>query len=100
MIYNCNSVYGRLLSYMFMLNRQLSMFLHIHSPALLHYLCFCSSAFTSCLVCESTGLHLILAMEMCVVQHPEDVKITYFTFRFMRVFFVKELKVNVFNISP
>lgn len=67
-IYNCNSIYGRLLSYMVMLNRLLSIFLHIHSPALLHccYLFFCSFAFTSCLVCESTGLHLILVlMEMC-----------------------------------
>lgn len=35
-IYNYKSVYGRLLSYSFMLNRLLSIFLHIHSPALLH----------------------------------------------------------------
>lgn len=32
----------------------------IHSPASVE-LFFCSSAFTSCLVCESAGLHLILA---------------------------------------
>lgn len=33
--------------------------LHIYSPASVE-LFFCSSAFTSCLVCESAGLHLIL----------------------------------------
>lgn len=39
-ISNRNSVYGRLLRYIFTLNRWklLSIFLHIHSPALLHYL--------------------------------------------------------------
>lgn len=36
------------------------MILHNHSPALSHFIVFCSSAFNSCLVCESTGLHLVL----------------------------------------
>lgn len=74
----CRSVYGRLLSYMFMLNRLFSMFLCMHSLALLHCASFCVSAFTSCLVCKSKGLDWILAlMEMCVVPLLEGLKLTF-----------------------
>lgn len=58
-IYNCSSVYGRLRGYLLMLHRILSMFFRIFSHLLHFNLCFFSSAFTYCLVCESNGLHLI-----------------------------------------
>lgn len=55
-----------LLSYVFMSTDSwvcFCIFIHLLCYVLLF---FCSSAFTSCLVCESTGLHLILVlMEMC-----------------------------------
>lgn len=90
---------------MFMLNRLLSMFLHIHSPAMLHcYSFFCSSAFTSCLVCESTGLHLLLVlMEMCGVA-PGGHNVDIFNILFQKLILEKKhisiyMKDNVFNIS-
>lgn len=52
-----NLICGRLLK--LRVQQTLGCVLHIHSPASVE-LFFCSSAFTSCLVCESAGLHFIL----------------------------------------
>ena len=73
---------------------------------LIHLVCYIFvvlSAFTSCLVCGSAGLHFILVLEMCVVQLLEDVKVS-FQFGFRSCFCKEKGKVqknnNVFNINP
>lgn len=55
---------------------------------------FCLSAFTSCLVCESTGLHLILVLTVMFGAAPGGLNNTCY------VLFRKIMKDNVSNISP